>query len=186
MDGSTPGFPVLHHLLEFAQVHVHWIDDAIKPSQPLLPSSLTSVFPSIRVFSNELAVCVRWLKYWSFSFSISPSSEYSELTSFILMYKWNHKGGVLMMGLVPLEEEMPDSLLASSLSHVRDRTRQVRKCSYQNLTVLAPWSQTSNFQNCEKINFHCLSLPICGTLLWQPSLIEENAKRTRPIVPMCF
>ena len=90
------------------------------------------------------------------------------------------------MGLVPLEEEMPDSLLASSLSHVRDRTWQVRKCSYQNLTVLAPWSQTSNFQNCEKINFHCLSRPICGTLLWQPNLIQENAKRTRPIVPMCF
>ena len=67
-----------------------------------------------------------------------------------------------MMGLVPLEEEIPDSLLAFSLSHVRDRTRQVRKCSYQNLTVLAPWSQTSNFQNWEKINFHCLSHPICG------------------------
>ena len=87
MDCSRQVSSVLHYLLKFAQIHVHGVGDAIKPSQPLLPSSLTSVFPSIRVFSNELAVCVRWLKYWSFSFSISPSSEYSELTSFILMYK---------------------------------------------------------------------------------------------------
>ena len=60
-NGSTPGFPVLHHLLEFAQTHVHWIGDAIQPSHPLSPSSPSaSVFPSIRVFSNDLAVHIRW------------------------------------------------------------------------------------------------------------------------------
>ena len=83
MDCSTPGFPVILYLPEFAQTHVHWIDDAIQPSHPL--SSLsppTSVFPSIRVFSNESACPIRWPNYWSFSFSISPSEEYSGLISF--------------------------------------------------------------------------------------------------------
>ena len=77
------GFPVLHHLPEFTQTPVHLIDDAIQPSRPLLPPFLLpSIFPSIRVFSNELAFHIGWLKYWRFSFSISPSNEYSGLLSF--------------------------------------------------------------------------------------------------------
>ena len=82
MDCSTPGFPVPYYLPEFAQTHVHWV---IMPSNhlnlchPLL--FLPSVFPSIRVFSNELALCIRFPKYWSFSFSISPPNKYSELIS---------------------------------------------------------------------------------------------------------
>ena len=82
-DCSTPGFPVLHYLSEFAQTHIHWVHDAIQPSHPrshlLL---LLSIFPSIRVFYNELAFHVRWSKSWSFSFSISSSKEYSGLISF--------------------------------------------------------------------------------------------------------
>ena len=82
MQCSTPGFPVLHCLLEFARTHVHWDDDAIQPSYPLLPLLLLlSVFPSITVFSKELALHIRWPKYWSFSFSISPFDEYSGLIS---------------------------------------------------------------------------------------------------------
>ena len=76
-----PGFSVHHLLLELTQTHVHSVSDAIQPSRPLLtPSPL--VFPSIRVFSNESALLIRWPKYWSFSFSICPSNEYSELISF--------------------------------------------------------------------------------------------------------
>ena len=78
---SPPGFPVLHHLLEFAQTHVHWVSDAIQPS-PLPLLLLPSVFPSIRVFSSESTLCIRWPKYQSFSFRISPSSEYSGLIFF--------------------------------------------------------------------------------------------------------
>ena len=77
-----PGFPVHHQLLELTQTHVHRIGDAIQPSHlchPLLPPS---IFPTIRIFSNEIALCIRWPKYWSFSFSISPSSEHSGLISF--------------------------------------------------------------------------------------------------------
>ena len=62
---SMPGFPVLHYLPEFAQTHVHWVGDAIQPSHPLpSPLLLPSIFPSIRVFSNELAFCIKWPKYW--------------------------------------------------------------------------------------------------------------------------
>ena len=79
MDCSTPGFPVLQHLPEFAQTHIHWVGDAIQPSHPLL---LPSISPSIRVFSNESAIYIRWPKYWSFSFSNSFPNEYSGLISF--------------------------------------------------------------------------------------------------------
>ena len=83
MDCSMSSFPIYHQLLEFTQTHVHWVSDAIQPSHPLLSPSLPpSIFPSIRVFSNESVCCIRWPKYWSFSFSISSSNEYSGLISF--------------------------------------------------------------------------------------------------------
>ena len=83
LDCSTLSFPVHHQLPKLTQTHVHSISDAIQPSHPLLsPSPPPSIFPSIRVFSNESVLRVRWPKYWSFSFSISPSNEYSRLISF--------------------------------------------------------------------------------------------------------
>ena len=82
MDCSIPGFPGLHHLLEFVQTHVHQVGDAIHYLILCRPLLLPSIFPSIRVFSNESALPIRWPKYWSFSFSISPSNEYSVLISF--------------------------------------------------------------------------------------------------------
>ena len=84
MDCSTPGFPVHHQLLELAQTQVHRVGDAIPPSFPLSSPSppAFTVFPSIRVFSNDSVLHIRWSKYWSFSFSISPSNEYSGLISF--------------------------------------------------------------------------------------------------------
>ena len=80
---SMPGPPVHHKLPESAQTHVHQVGDAIQPSHPLLPlSPLPSIFPSIRVFSNESALHIRWPKYWSFSFNISPSNEHPGQISF--------------------------------------------------------------------------------------------------------
>ena len=81
-DCSTPGFPVHRQLPELAQTHVHQMSDAIQPSHPPSFLLLPSIFPSIRVFSNELVLHIRWPKYWSFSFSISLSNEYSRLISF--------------------------------------------------------------------------------------------------------
>ena len=83
MNHSTPGLPVHHHLPESTQTHVHWVGDAIQPSHPLLsPSPPALNLSSIRVFSNDSALCMRWPKYWSFSFNISPSNEHPGLISF--------------------------------------------------------------------------------------------------------
>ena len=82
MDYSTPGLPIHHHsqsLLKLMSI------ESVMPSNHLIlchPLLLPpSIFPSIRVFSNESVICIRWSKYWSFSFSISPSNEYSGLIS---------------------------------------------------------------------------------------------------------
>ena len=89
MDCSMPGFPVHHQLPELTQTHGYRVGDAIQPSHPL-----SSPFPpalnlfQYQVFSNESVLCIRWPKYWSFSFSISPSNEYSGLIFFRM--DWFH------------------------------------------------------------------------------------------------
>ena len=83
MSHSTPGLPVHHHLPEFTQTHIHRVRDAIQPSHPQSsPSPPAPIRTSIRVFSNESTLFMRWPKYWRFSFSISPSNEYPGLISF--------------------------------------------------------------------------------------------------------
>jgi len=82
MNHSTPGLPIHHQLPEFTQTHVHRVGDAIQPSylcRPLL--LLPPIPPSIRVFSNESTLPMRWPKYWSFSFSIIPSKDIPGLIS---------------------------------------------------------------------------------------------------------
>ena len=83
MNRSMPGLPVYHQLPKFTQTHAHWVGDAIQPSHLLSPPSPPAPNPpSIRVFSIESTLHIRWPKYWSFSFSISPSSEHPGLISF--------------------------------------------------------------------------------------------------------
>ena len=83
MNCNTLGLPFYHQLPEFTQTHVHWVSNAIQPSHPLL-----SPFPPIpnpsqhQTFSNESILCIRWPKYWRFSFIISPSKEIPGLISF--------------------------------------------------------------------------------------------------------
>ena len=85
-----PGFPVLHYLPEFAQTHVHWINDAIQPFQPLLcPSPPALNLSQHQAFSSESALLIRWPNYWSFSFSISLSNEYSGLISLRIDWVWS-------------------------------------------------------------------------------------------------
>ena len=83
MNRSTPGLPVHHQHLEFTQTHVH---RGSMPSSHLILWRpillLPSIFPSITIFSNESALCIRWQKYWSFSFNIRPSNEHPGLISF--------------------------------------------------------------------------------------------------------
>ena len=83
MNRSMPSLPVHHQLPEFTESHVHRVSDAIQPSHPLSsPFSPAPNPPSIRVFSNESALRMRWPKYWSFSFSITPSKEIPGLIFF--------------------------------------------------------------------------------------------------------
>ena len=83
MDCSTPGFPVHHEIPKCAQTHIYRVSDAIQPSCPLSsPSPPAFNFSQHEVFANESVLQIRWPKYWSFSFSISPSNEYSGLISF--------------------------------------------------------------------------------------------------------
>ena len=83
MNHSMPGLPVHHHLPEFTQTHIHRVGDAIQPSHPLSsPFPPAPIPPSIRVFSNESTLHMRWPKYWSFSFSIILSKEHPGLISF--------------------------------------------------------------------------------------------------------
>ena len=83
MDCSTPGFPVHHQLTKLAQTHVHQV--IMMPSNHFILCHLfhllPSIFPSIRVFSNKSVLLIRWTKFWSFSYNISPSNEYSGLIS---------------------------------------------------------------------------------------------------------
>jgi len=82
MDYSIPGLPVHHQLPESTQTHVHPVGDAIQPSHPLLSPSPAFNLSQCQGFSSESVLCIRWPKYWSFSFSISPSNEYAGLISF--------------------------------------------------------------------------------------------------------
>ena len=83
MDCNIPGFPVLHYLpelLKFMSIEFAMLSNHLILSYLLL--LLPSIFPSIKVFSNESPLCIRWPKYWCFGFSFSPFSEYSGLISF--------------------------------------------------------------------------------------------------------
>ena len=82
MNRSTPGLPVHHQLPEFTQTHVHRVGVAIQPSHPLSSPSPAPNPSSIRVFSNESTLPMKWPKYWSFSFIIIPSKEHPGLISF--------------------------------------------------------------------------------------------------------
>ena len=97
MDCSRPGFPVHHQFPELALTHVHQVSDATQHLILCHPLLLPSTFPSKRVFSKESVLRIRWPKYWTFSFSISPSNEYSGLISFrmdwfdLLAVQWTLK-----------------------------------------------------------------------------------------------
>ena len=112
MNCSTPGLPVHHQVLEFTQTHVHWVGDAVQPSHPLLsPSPPALNFPSIRVFSDESALRIRWPKYWSFSFSISEH----------LM----NKGNIIIMEIIP--ECNPQNLLKCFLVVLKEPRESIKR-----------------------------------------------------------
>ena len=112
-----PGFPVHHQLPELAQTHVHQASDAIQPSHSLLsPCPPTFNLSSIRVFSNQSVLHVRWPKYWSVSLSVSPSNEFSRLISFRM--DW--------LDLLPVQ-----GTLKSLLQHYSSKASILRRSAFQ-------------------------------------------------------
>ena len=135
MDCSTPGFPVLHQLPELAQTHVHWVSDAIQHlilCHPLL--LLPSVFPSIRVFSKESILCIRWPKFWSFSCRISPFNEYSGLISF-------------GMGYTPIQnKKLKKKNKLRSVARGKNNTEQTFTLSVQSIFQSNAWNFLSKLR----------------------------------------
>ena len=107
MDTSMPGFPVHHQLLELAQTHVHQVGDAIQPCHPLSsPSPPAFNLSQHQGLFQESVLRIRWPKYWSFSFSISPSNEHPGLISFRM--DW--------LDLLAVQESSPTPQFKSSSS----------------------------------------------------------------------
>ena len=129
-QGSNPGLPVHHQLPESTQTHVHRVGDAMQPSHPLLsPSPPTFNLSSISVFSNQSALCIRWPKYWSFSFNISISNEHPGLISFrmdwldLLAVQWTLKS-LLQHRSSKASILQPSAFIIVQLSHSYMTTRK--------------------------------------------------------------
>ena len=172
MDSSTLGLPVPHHLLKFAQVYVHCISDAIQPSYPLTPSSpLPSIFPSIRDFSNELAVRIRWPKYWSFSFSISPYSEYSGLIS--LKIDWFYLLDVHPKSEIGKSNHFPSSssvsdlhFLGHNLAFSGSSNSKETACNAGDLGSIPGWGRSLGEGNGNPLQYSCLENPTDRGACW--------------------
>ena len=127
IDCSTLGLPVHHQLPEFTQTHVHWVGDAIQPSHPLSsPSPVPSIFPGIRVFSNESVLHIRGPKYWSFSFSFSPFNEYSGLISFRM--DW--------LDLLAVPRDSQESSPTSQLESINSSVQSFKMYKYSIIQIL--------------------------------------------------
>ena len=127
MNRSMPGLPVHYQLPEFIQTHVHQVGDAIQPSHPLSPLLfLPPIPPSIRVFCNESTLLMRWPKYWSFSFSISPSNE--------------HPGLIFRMDWLDLLAVQ--GTLKSLLQHHSSKASILRRSSFFTVQLSHPYMTT--------------------------------------------
>ena len=147
MGWSMPGFSVFYYLLELAQTHVHWVGDVIQTSHTLLSPS-----PSAFNLSQHQALCFRWPKYWSFSFSISPSNEYS----WLICFRMNRLDLLAVQGTLRSLLQYFKSINSSVLSLLYDPTLtsihdywKNHSFDYMNLCV-ANW--------CLCFLMHCLGL----------------------------
>ena len=143
MNRSTPGLPVHHQLPESTQTNVHWVGDAIQPSILCCPLFLLpSIFPSIRVFSNELDFHIRWPKYCSFSFNISPSNEHPGLISF--RRDW--------LDLLAVQGTL-ESLLQhhSSKTYITEQRNQSEKATYYMITIYIAFWKRHNYRGSKRL-----------------------------------
>ena len=178
MDCSTPGFPVLHYLLEFAQTHVHWVGDTIQSSPLLSHLLLPSVIRSIRVFSSESALHISWPKDWSFSFSSSPSNEYLGLLSF----KTDWFEILAVQGTLKslLQHHSSKASILHHSTFFGNGTRSLEKEMATHSTIFAwriPWTEESGrlqYMGSQKVG-HYWAI-IIFSLLYGPTLTSVHEK----------
>ena len=188
MDCSTPVSPVFHYLSQFAQTHVHRVGDGIQQSPLSSLLLLPSTFPSIRVFSNELALHIRWPRYWTFSFSISPSSEYSGLISFRI--DWLDLFAVLgALRSLPSPAPQFKSINSSALSLLYGPSLTSIHDYWKNhsfdYTDICWQSDVSSFNTLSRFAIVCLPRSKCLLISWlqsQSAVILEPKK----IKSYCF
>ena len=118
MDCSTPGFLVLHYLAEFAQIHVHWVGDAIQPSRGLPFFSCPQSFPASGSFSNELALHIRWLKYWRMHHCTNNS--YSDASSQNLYEPGTVMNSISQMKKLRLRKKLSNWSKTAKLAYIRE------------------------------------------------------------------
>ena len=169
MDCSMPGLPVHHQLPEFTQTHVHWVGDAIQPSHPLSSPSPPTFNPSQHQgLFNESALRISWPKYWSFSFSISPSKDYSGLISFRILV-WSPCSPRDSQESFPAPEfewSIPKSDWLYSFQLKMEKLYTVSKSK----TGSGPWfrSWAPYWKIPAKLSPIICALDCCCTDIWQP------------------
>ena len=147
MNCSMPGLPVHHQLLKLTSIESVIPSSHLILCRPLL--FLPSILPNMRVFSNESVCCIRWPKCWSFSFSISPSNEYSGLISFRMDWVDLRRNGVATM----VNKRVRNAVLGCSLKN--DRMISVRfQGKPFNVTVIQVYTPTSNAEEAEVERFY--------------------------------
>ena len=163
MNCSMPDLPVHCQLLEFTRTHIHWVGDAIQPSHPLCHPLLLlpSIFPSIRVFSTESVLLhIRWTKYRSFSFSISPSEEYPGLISFRM--DW-------------LDLLVVQGTLESLLQHPSSKASILRCSAFFIVQLSHPYMTTGKTIALTRWTLLVMSLLLICCLGWHSFSSEEQA-----------
>ena len=153
MDCSTLGLPVHHQLPEFTQTHVHWVGDAIQPSHPLVPfSSCLKSFPASGSSDSSLqsVLRIRWPKYWSFSFNISPSNEHSGPISFRM--DW--------LDLLAVQ-----GTLKSLLQHHRSKASILRRSAFFLVQLSHPYMNTGNTIALTRWTFVCKVMSLLFNML---------------------
>ena len=171
MNCSTPGLPVHQQLPGSTQTHVHWVGDAIQPSHPLSsPLLLPSIPPSIRVFSNEPALRIRWPKDWSFSFNISPFNEHPGLISFRIDWLDLLAGQGTLKSLLQYHSSKASILWCSAFFRVQ--------LSHPHMTTgktiaLTRWAFVGKLMS---LLFNMLSLFICFFNMLSPYRLLQNVE----------
>ena len=203
MDCSTPGLPVNHQLPEFTQTHVHWVGDAIQPFHPLSsPSSPAFNLSQHQGLFKWVVLHIRWPKNWSFSFSISPSNEYSGLISFrmdwldclavqgtlkSLLQHHSAKASILRLfnGIGDFIKEISREILLPFCHEKRHKKCAIYELesSHHTPNLWVPWCKTYFLDIVRNEYLLFISYPFCEILLSLPKWTRELSTYIFSILP---